>query len=143
MTEPALQTVYKAVAARLSGSGEPWGSKVRVSLVKASTGYPYVVQFWSGGGEVQINGFIHAEFRIGVKCVSDKLAEAMSGAGRISALLREKGQQTSPADYLYGSADWDILTVTEEETIYLVEGAPDTVPVYHVGAFYRLFMQAT
>jgi hypothetical protein len=143
VTDTALQAAYEGIANRLRDPGEVWGTRVRVSAAKSGTAYPYVIQFWSGGGETMLNGSQNAELRIGVKCVSDKLADAARGAGRISARLRDKGKQDSPADYLIGSSDWDILTITEEEIIYLVEGTPDTVTVYHWGAFYRLFMQAT
>lgn len=143
MADHALQAAYEALANRLRGTGETWGSNARVSWLKSSTPYPYVLYFWAGGGERQINGYRHAEYRIAVVCISNKLNDATTGAARISDLLREKGKQTSPADYLTGSSDWDILTVTEEDTIYLVENTPDTIKSYRVGAYYRFFMQAT
>ena len=143
MAEPALETAYKALANRLRTPGELWGTNARVSAVKSGTSYPYVLYFWAGGGEVQINGFRHANLRIAVLCISDKMSDAATGAGRISDLIREKGKQTSPADYLNGSSDWDILTITEEELIYVAEGTPDTITAYRWGAYYRFVMQAT
>lgn len=142
MNETALQVVYKAIAARLTTSGEIWGNRVRASVVKADTPYPYVVQFWAGGGQVHMTTGRDAELVIGVKCVSDKLADAMQGAARIATRLDEHGRQDDATDYLVSGTEWDILSITEEETLYLVEqDAPDTIPIYHVGAFYRFVME--
>jgi hypothetical protein len=142
MAESPLETVYKALSNRLRDPAESWGTRARVSGIKSNAGYPYVLYFWAGGGERQINGHRHAEYRVAVVCVSDKMSEAATGAGRISDLLREHGKLDDPADYLIGSADWNILTITEEDTIYLPEGTPDTITAYRWGAYYRIFMQA-
>ena len=142
MSEPAIQACYKAVKGALDSGDEIWGTKVRASIAKADTAYPYLIYFWSGGGE--INSIINddAEFRIAVKVVSDKMAEAMTGKRRISDLLNNKGEQEEVTGYLDGGTDWTILTCSEEDTIYLAERLADTKVVYHVGAYFRISMQA-
>lgn len=143
MTEHALKAVYRGLRNRLVGDGNyAYNQNVRASLVKASTPYPYVVYFWSGGGALNETTTKDAMYRIGVKAVSEKLAEAMNAAAQISDLLDDKGEAESPSDYVNGGDDWKILTVTEEDSIYLVEQPPDTITVYHVGAFYRFHLDA-
>jgi hypothetical protein len=144
MAEPALQSCYKAIAAQLRSDGsEIWGTKVRASIVKPNTPYPYAVYFWSGGGENNSIRGDDAEFRITVKVVSDKLAEAMAGKQRISALLNNRGEQAVTTGFLAGGADWKILTSTEEDTVYIAEFVSDTLTIYHVGAIFRIALQET
>jgi hypothetical protein len=142
MTEPALQACQKAVATQLRGNGsEMWGVKVRVSLTKPNTDYPYLIYFWSGGGEANTIIARDAEFRMSVKVVSSKMAEAMQGKQRISELLNDQGEQEVTTGYLDGGADWKILTCTEEDTIYVPEFKSNTRTIYHVGAIFRIAMQ--
>lgn len=143
MAEIALQAAQKAIFARLTADPlEPWGNRVRASLAKPNTDYPYVIYFWSGGGEVNRIKARDSVLRMGVKCISPKMAEAMRGAGRIADLLNDSGYLDDPDDYLYGGSDWVILSITEEEAIYLPEQTADTITAYHVGAFYRFEMEA-
>ena len=144
MAEIALQAAQKAITARLTANpNELWGNRVRVSLAKSNTSYPYVIYFWSGGGESNTVRAQDSSLRIAVKCISSKMAEAMRGAARISELLNDCGKQDDAGDYLYGGDDWEILSITEEEVIYLPEQQADTITAYHVGAFYRFEMQHT
>jgi hypothetical protein len=144
MSETALQAAQKAITARLTGSpDEPWGNRVRVSMARPNTPYPYVIYFWSGGGEANRIQARDAVLRFGVKCISDKMAEAMRGAERIAMLLNDSGQQDDQDDYLYGGEHWLILTITEEDVIYVPETTADTITAYHVGAFYRFEMEHT
>jgi len=147
VSQIALQAVQIANANRLIGSGnESWGRVVRVSVVKsnprqADPPYPYVLQFWAGGGHAQAIKTRDANLRMVVKCLSDKMADAMTGAQRLNDLLHNHGRLDNSADCLDGGTYWDILTVTEEDTIYMVETSADTIPIYHVGAYYRYIMQ--
>lgn len=140
MAEIALQALYKGVQTALTSAGGVFDHRVRVSMVKAGTAYPYAIQFWQGGGEVNSIIGDDAEFMLGVKCVSDKLAEAMQGAATIHDTLNNKGEQGDPDLFVYGGADWIILTITEEETIYIAETTADSELVYHVGGSYRCAM---
>ncbi len=145
MNETALQALYKAVATRLRDPDEPWGVRAYVSTAKASkipVIYPYVVYFWSGGGATSSIIGAEATFRLSVKCVSDKLSVAMRGAARISALLDEQGEQDGESTPVEGGDEWFITSITEGETIYMVQATPDTVPIYHCGAVYRVVMEA-
>lgn len=141
MAENALKAVYKGLRTRLVSDGSLlYGNKVRASIVQSNTGYPYCVYFWAGGGQGNRVVARDAEMRIGIKVVSDSMAEAMNGAAQVTTLLDNKGQQDDTTDYVYGGTDWKILSITEEDVIYLVDHAPDTMPIYHIGAFYRVVM---
>ena len=89
----ALQAVQIANQTRLlNGGAEAWGQKVRVSFVKSTTAYPYVLQFWAGGGHDQSIRTRDATLRMGVKAVSDKMDDALKAAERIAAT---SGQSSS------------------------------------------------
>lgn len=141
MSEPALQACQKAIGNALDSGDEVWGTKVRVSFTRSDTPYPYLLYFWAGGGEANDIRADDAEFRMAVKVVSSKMAEAFAGKRRISDLLNNKGEQEVATGYLNGGTDWKILTCTEEETIYLAEKLTDTKAIYHVGAVFRIAMQ--
>jgi len=143
MSRPALQAAYIAIENRLTAGAEPWGRKIRISVVKSGTTYPYVVQFWAGGGSANRIKQRDAELRIAVKAVSDKMADVMICAERITELLDDHGYQDNADDYLSGGTSWTILSITEEDAFFLAEPVSNTITVYHVGAFYRLFMQHT
>jgi hypothetical protein len=66
----------------------------------------------------------------------------MRGAARISALLDEQGEQDGESTPVEGGDEWFITSITEGETIYMVQATPDTVPIYHCGAVYRVVMEA-
>ena len=80
MAEIALQAAYKGARDRLVAADGVFETRVRVSMAKASTTYPYVIQFWQAGGEDNSIRAQDALLTIGYKCVSDKLADAMRGA---------------------------------------------------------------
>ncbi len=144
MPDAALWAVYKGFNTRLTSDGsEVWAQRARASVTKAKTLYPYVIYFYAGGGAWNATTGRDAQYSIGVKCVTPKMSVAMTGAERISVLLDNKGKQDDPNDFVFGSADWDILTITEEETIYLAETPPNTDEVYHIGAFYRVVLEHT
>jgi len=143
MAEIALQALYKAVDARLEAAGANFGNRVTVSVAPSNKSgqwpYPYVIQFWQSGGEDNSLTTQDARFIIGVKCVGD-FADAFRGAAAISAALNDKGVQDDPDDFLNGGTDWDILTCTENDAIFIVEQLSDSEIVYHVGASYDVVM---
>ncbi len=140
----ALQAAYKGIDARLSVAGGVFDTRVRVSVASSNKDgqfpYPYVIQFWQGGGEDNSIRAQDAALQIAVKCMSTKFADAFRGASTISTQLNDKGEQESPTDFVNGGDEWKILTVTENEAIYVVEGSSDSEIVYHVGASYALIM---
>jgi hypothetical protein len=144
MTDTALQAAYRAIRVRLIGNGvEPWGNRVYLSLGPQGAAYPYVIQFWSGGGALNAVKARDANLVISVKAVSNNDEAAMLAASRIAALLDDSGEYDDVDDYLYGGATWRILTITEEDTIFLpIRGAaPDEDIIWQVGARYRLRME--
>jgi len=144
MPDHSLYAVYMGFKNRLTGTGsEVWGQRVAASLIVSKSAYPYTIYFWSGGGAWNVSTSRDADYNISVKCVADKMSDAAIGAERISVLLDNKGRQDDGDDFVYGSSDWDILTITEMEHIYFVEGTADTVPIYHYGAVYAVKMQHT
>lgn len=141
--ETALRNVYKALETRLSDSGEPWGSHAYMAQAHENAPYPYVVYFWAGGGEANRRRHQDAELVIIVKAVSDNAGEAFDCAARIAELLNDHGTQDNAADYVYGGSEWEIMTVTQEETLHLHEQFANTKALTHAGARYRFVMEAT
>lgn len=139
MAEPALAAIYRAVRQRLTASAELWGQQVYPDQAPGGVERPYVVYFWSGGGELNAIVGQDAEIVLTVKVVADSLAQAFTGAGRISALLNDAdGASASP---LNGGTDWTIIHVQQEQVVHLVETV-NTTQIYHEGARFRFYAEA-
>jgi hypothetical protein len=141
MAETALAAAYRAVRSRLAGSGEPWGTQLYGDIIPAAAEFPLVSFFWSGGGEYNGRRKVAAELVLTVKGVAYTQAEAFTLAARIATLLNDGGLYDDSADHLYGGADWDILTCTQEDAVHIVDMWSGALPIFHDGARYRLVME--
>lgn len=137
--EPALAAIYRALETRLNNTGEPW-SGAYADNVPAGKPRPYIVYFLSGGGEVNRNRTQDAEVVMTVKALANSLSTAFECAARLSELLNDSGTQDS-ADPLEGGSDWEILTVSQERAIHLIETS-DGKRIYHEGFQLRVVMEA-
>jgi len=139
MAEVALAALYRAVKARLTeNSGELWGAKVFPDLAPSGTQKPYVVYAWMGGGEINERVQQDAEIVLQVKLVTEQLAQAFVGAGRISTLLNDADYSSSEA--LNGGADWYVLNVKQEGIVHMLETV-DGGQIYHAGHRFRFRME--
>lgn len=139
MTKPALQALYEALYGRLTATTELWGPRAYPDFVPATIQRPYVVFFWSGGGEANTILRPDAEYLISIKCVADTLAQAMTGAGRIGTLFNDA--DLSSATALNGGAEWEIVNATQERAVHLLETI-DGRQIYHDGHQFRFYMNA-
>lgn len=150
MAETALQAAYGALYIKLR-SATIAGLKVYPDIADDEATYPYLVYFWAGGGESNRLRKHDANLVIGVKCVSNDLHQAFTGASEIVTLLNNQGiQDIVPATGAYvsnplnGGSNWKIKTSTQEEAFHFTELIDNTSEtVYHDGAYYRFNMEAS
>ena len=139
MAEVALAALYRAVKARLTeNSGELWGAKVFPDLAPSGTQKPYVVYAWMGGGEINARVQQDAEIVLQVKLVTDQLAQAFSGAGRISTLFNDADYSSAAA--LNAGSEWAVLNVKQETIVHMIETV-DGRQIYHAGHRFRFRME--
>ena len=155
MADSAIQACYAAVYNKLKNGGNA-GGRVFPDMGDDSAVDPnldtwaYWVYNWSGGGESNQRRKGDANLVLAVKCVSNDLDAAFTGAAQISALLNNQGvQDIVPATGAYvtsplsGGANWVIKTSTQEDVFHLTEVIEETgETVYHDGAYYRFIMEA-
>jgi hypothetical protein len=141
MSDTALAAAYRAIQTRLTANtnNPVWNERAYPDLAPASAARPFAVFFWSGGGEANRRRVQDADLLITIKVVADSLAEAFAGAERLSALLNDADAGSALA--LDGGASWDIVSVTQERAVHLVEMV-DAQQVYHAGAVFRVRMEA-
>jgi hypothetical protein len=140
MVRPAVAAAYQALAARLADGGTAWGGRAYAYRAPAGAARPYVVYFWSGGGDRNdIFGKRDAELVLTVKAVAGALGVAMEAAGALAELLDDAGRYDTDMP-LNGGDDWVIQTSTVEGAIDMSE-LVDGVPVYHQGFQLRLIME--
>lgn len=141
MAEPALGALYEAMNLRLRTSGDLWSDRVYADTVPEKVTRPYVIYFWTGGGESnRLLRTQDAELVLTVKGIANNQGLAFAMAGRLSELLNDKGRYDDEADQMNGGADWWILTTTQEGHIHLVEMI-DGDWVYHEGFQLRVKME--
>ncbi len=138
MAEAALAALYRAVQQQLTEESEVWGVKVFPDLAKGGTAKPYCVFSYAGGGEINARVVQDAEIVLQVKIVTDTLAQAFAGAGRISARLNDADYSSS--EVLNGGADWLILNVKQEGIVHMIETV-DGAQIYHAGHRFRFRME--
>ena len=140
MVRPPQGAAYQAIVARCGGLAETWGGRVYAYRAPSNTPRPYVVFFWSGGGERNdILDKRDGDLLLTVKAVADTLPAAMAAAGRLAELLDDAGRFDTDTP-LNGGDDWHIQTSTVEGAIDMSEMV-DGVPVYHQGFQLRLIME--
>ncbi|MCZ2097237.1 MAG: hypothetical protein LC121_13455 [Anaerolineae bacterium] len=144
MSEMAIAALFDAVRIRLTAPGQMWAGRAYPNLAGADATYPYVVYFWSGGGERNRQKGRDAEIVLTIKAVSDKLPEAFDAAAAVDDLLNDHGAQDADAQLTTGAgSEWAVLTATAEETIAYQEMKAGAQPIYHAGARYRFVMEAS
>lgn len=139
MTEDSLSALYVAILRRATAVSELWGTNIFPDQAPANTARPYVVFFYSGGGELNAIVGEDAEYVITIKGVSDHRAEAFTIAARLRELFNDAGLSRTVT--LDGGTYWDILNATRERQVHLVEN-DNGRQIYHSGAQYRFRMEA-
>ena len=134
----ALSTLYKSIYNGLSGDAL-WQDRVYPELVPAQVVRPYVVFFVSSGGERNNLKRNDAQFSLVIKCVSLQMAEAMTGADRITALLNNKGAQDGGT--ITGDASWIITTIQQMRIVQQTEMISNDVPLYNSGHMFDVMME--
>jgi len=129
----------KAIRAHLSNQGV-WGNRVHVTQAPVSSKRPYVQIFLAGGGAANIVKQKDASLLIAVKVIADSLSESLVGAGQISDLLDDNGEQEGGANPVTG-VDFEISNISEGLTISYAEPVENARSVYHGGAQYRLRLE--
>lgn len=139
MTETALASLFRAVAARAAENGAPWGKRVFLDLAPRGTAMPYLVFQMQAGGERNAVRARDAEFVIVIKALDTSLPGALGCAAVIEERFNDAGEYDRTAA-LDGGTEWAILTSTQEGTFHLME-LVDGQPIYHDGARYRVRME--
>ena len=137
MAEAALAALYRAVRTRAIATSEMWGNQAFADIAPAKTARPYVVFNWAGGGEVNGRVAQDAEIVIAIKAVAESMADALTMAGRISALFNDADANGS--NEMDGGADWVIVNSQQEGIVHLVESV-DGRQIYHEGHRFRFYM---
>lgn len=138
--ESPLAAAYRAVRSALTAPGAVWGTRVYRQQAPEGVTRPYVVYFWSGGGETNRVKAPDATLVLTVKVVAESYAEAASGAAQIAERLNDQGRYWTGA--LDGGPDWHVLSCSQEELFEFDEIFAGQVTLYHQGARYRLTMEA-
>lgn len=139
MAETAIAALYRAVKQTLTASpGEVWGGKVFPDLAPSGTEKPYVVYSWAGGGEINARRVQDAEIVLQIKIVTETLAQAFSGAGRISTLFNDADYSSAAA--LNAGSEWAVLNVKQETIVHMIETV-DGRQIYHAGHRFRFRME--
>lgn len=129
---------YQVIRATLRGD-DAW-REVYAERAPAGAARPYVVVILASGQREQWRGGKdNAGVTYTVKCVGNTMGEAISGQGRLIALLDGQGSQEAAG--LAVDDVWDVLTVTASTAVNLVEAFEGVDEVYHAGHQYRLEME--
>jgi hypothetical protein len=138
--ESPLAAAYRAVRSALVVPGAVWGTRVYRSTAPEGVTRPYVVYFWSGGGETNRVLAQDATLVVTVKVVAESYAEAATGAAQIAERLNDQGRYRAAT--LDGGTDWHVLGCSQEELFEFDELFGGQVTLYHQGARFRLVMEA-
>lgn len=137
-----VTALYETLYPYLRDYGGVWGARVEpLALATAGMEKPCLLFFFvSGGRELSVPTRNSARLGLTVKCVADTLADALAGQAQISAALHNAGlQDVNPR--LPSHAAWDVLTVTEQEAVWLEEVFEGTQRIYHVGYQYDFLLE--
>lgn len=138
MAEAALEALYFAVGNRLIENSEMWGMNAFPDRAKDINNKPYVVFSWAGGGELNQRRTQDAEIVLQIKIVTDNLAQALTGAGRISTLFNDADYSSNSA--LNAGSEWAVLHVKQEGIVHMIEPV-DGGQLYHAGHRFRFRME--
>lgn len=143
MAEFAYSALAKALRARIAGSGgELWGQRVYPEQAPSGAAMPYAIYSLNAGGDTNLRKRDDAEYMVMVKIVSTNMNEAMTGAGRISALLNNAGIQDNATTGMTAGSDWSILTTDVDQSIQYIENVDNVSQFYHAGHMIRIQMEA-
>jgi hypothetical protein len=140
MAEDAKAALYKAVRRRMVAANVP---KIYLGQAPAKETRPYYVFAILSGGEANLIKAKDAEYTLMIKCVSDKIDEALAGSALIAEWFNDSG--ILDADNANGQWDggdvWDILTVTQGLIVSVIENVQGATQIYHEGHQFRVRME--
>ncbi len=138
----AKQAAYEVLNAHLKNANPWWGVRVQpLTIASADLQKPYVV-FSEASNMRRLSAppIKMAEVLIAVKGVALEMATATGIEDAITGLLDDSGDQdVSPR--LPFNADWRILTVTEQRSIWVEEKFSGAQSLYHAGHQYLFLME--
>lgn len=146
MADSALRALYLVLSSHLNAAASPvnlWGNRAKpLEEVEAGLEKPYSCFFWAGGGEERIAAPSTEEERLilTVKGVALDMKDALTMQQQITGLLRNSGSQDVDPR-LPSNDDFDILTVTRDRVVWLVEKFEGAVDIYHAGHLYEFLME--
>jgi hypothetical protein len=138
----AKGALYQVLYPYLRDYGGVWGMRVEpLAVATAGLDKPCVQFFYVGGGrELSVPRRDSQRIMLAVKCVAETMQVAVDGQEQISAALHNAGEQD--VDPRLPSHDgWHILTVTEEEEVWVEEMFEGTQRIYHAGHRYEFLME--
>lgn len=138
-TYPATYVAYEVVRARLLG-GAIWGDNVFGDVAPSWADRPYVVISLVSEVDADVRKYSDPVVILQVKCVAQDFDTASRGAQAIANLLDDSGEQDAGAA-LATNAEWHVTAVSRQQVVYLRESREND-EIYHMGAQYRLIMEA-
>ena len=135
------QAVIEGLLARLRGAGI-WENRVYRGIIPANAETPFVFFNFQSGGATNFTRRPDADFQVQVRCTAEAIQEAMQGKAQLIALLDDKGEQESPADFVSGGTDWKITTITKTTSLVLTELRDNNLPREHAGDIYEFVLEA-
>jgi hypothetical protein len=139
----ALGALYQALQIYLPG--DPLvDDRVYPDEAPAGAAKPYWIYFFVSGGESnEIRRRQDAQFVVTVKCVALTMSQSLAGAGQIEAKLNDAGYQDGAASPVPGVDGWQVLTVTQDRVVHVIEPFEGAQPIYHDGHQYIVVMEKT
>ena len=120
-------------------TGSPiYGNRVYAELAPANTTMPYVVMsIVSAISNTLTQREDRVEILIQIKCISNTIADAITGALDIDERVNQQGSQNYNGGALVGDSTWGITTIFPDIEIKLTEYVDNKPTVHHVGKQYR------
>lgn len=138
----AKNALYEVLYPYLRDYGGVWGARVEpLAVATADLEKPCVQFFHVGGGrELSVPTRDAARIMLAVKVVAETMQTAVDGQDQISAALHNAGDQdVNPR--LPNHDGWHVLTVTEDEEVWIEEMWEGTQRIYHAGHRYEFLME--
>jgi hypothetical protein len=130
-----IRSLYKAVFEALRSVGDVYADHAPIGVNR-----PYIVFYFVSGGNTREVVNNRQKIILTVKAVTDGLADGLTLSAQFDNLLADGG--LFDGGVIVGDADWDICTITQTETVYLVEWDENAKPIYHSGFDYEIVMEA-
>ncbi|MDX2078558.1 MAG: hypothetical protein SFZ02_19155 [bacterium] len=130
----AISSLYTAVFDAIRGVGLVYADYAPQNAMR-----PYIVFYFTSGGNTREVVNNRQRIVLTVKCVADNVSEAHTMASAFNAILEDAGgQETGVID---GDSQWVITTITQNGTVHYPEYDSMIVPIYHVGFEYEIVME--